>query len=552
MSVGTSTAKYHPLATLGHGGMASVLLTVMKGGAGIHKLLVMKQMKPELASDADFVAMFLDEARLAARLSHPNVVHTFEVGESAGGPFIVMEYLEGQSLSGLLARVGRAAFPLPLHLLILRGILAGLEYAHDLTDYDGTPLHVVHRDVSPQNAFVCYDGRVKLVDFGIAKAAGLATQTREGVFKGKTGYMAPEQMAGGPIDRRADLFSVGVMMWEALARKRYTQGDTEAAVMWKRTHGQVPRLETGHPALLAVCHKALAFQPQDRFQNAREMIDALDAALQAEGLAPQERELARLVSTAFEAEREKIRAVIEAELSTMTLSGTHPHALPSLEGVPGSSSIPPIAAEAAAELLRRASLAHDTVPEQPLTPSVDGPLLLPARPSTRRSPMAALLGAFAGVVLLAGGVGVVAFQVKRASLVERPTVAANGDTAATAPPEAQPLTTEAAPAVTYRVTVVPRSARVEVDGQEAKDPSSILVPRSETRRLRVTAPGRAPREHLLAPGADSPARVDLSVELPVAGPVTRPVGAAKDPLDVDLRKGAKERRKIDETDPYAR
>jgi serine/threonine-protein kinase len=169
--------RYRPIATLGEGGMARVLLTVSSGPAGVRKLLVVKQIRPELAHDTEFVAMFLDEARLAARLSHPNVIHTYEVGIDEAGPFIVMEYLDGQSMQALIAKVKRANIPLGVHLRILTKVLAGLHYAHELKDYNGTPLHVVHRDVSPQNVFIGYDGYVKVVDFGVAKVAGSTERT---------------------------------------------------------------------------------------------------------------------------------------------------------------------------------------------------------------------------------------------------------------------------------------------------------------------------------------------------------------------------------------
>jgi serine/threonine-protein kinase len=208
--------KYRPIATLGQGGMARVLLTVAQSGPGVHKLLVVKELKPDLVKDAEFVTMFVDEARLAARLNHPNVLTTYEIGESGGAPFLVMEYLEGQPLHAVLPRVGRTAMPLTAHLAILQKALAGLHYAHELRDFDGSPMNVVHRDVSPQNVFVCYDGQVKLLDFGIAKASGSVARTETGVFKGKLGYIAPEQITSPTVDRRADVFSVGVMLWEAL------------------------------------------------------------------------------------------------------------------------------------------------------------------------------------------------------------------------------------------------------------------------------------------------------------------------------------------------
>src|SRR6185437_1077783 len=189
--------KYRLIAELGHGGMAEVYLAVVRGPAGFNKLVVIKQIRPQLAEDPEFLGMFLDEARLAARLSHPNVVQTNEVGQEGNRYFIAMEYLEGQPLNRILHRLQKSGgLPLGLHIKILSDVLAGLHHAHELADYDGTALEVVHRDVTPHNVFVTYEGQVKVVDFGIAKAAGRAGETRHGVIKGKAPYMAPEQAAG--------------------------------------------------------------------------------------------------------------------------------------------------------------------------------------------------------------------------------------------------------------------------------------------------------------------------------------------------------------------
>ena len=200
--------------------MAEVLLAATRGN-GVVKLSVLKCLWPELAEDAEFIEMFLDEARLCARLAHPNVVQTHEVLQHEGRLALAMEYLDGQPLTRVLARLGSSpAFALPTRLSIVTSILAALEYAHELTDFDGRPLGVVHRDVSPHNVFVTYDGHVKLIDFGVAKTLAASHQTRPGGFKGKLAYLAPETVRGEGLDRRADIFSVGVMLWEILAGRR--------------------------------------------------------------------------------------------------------------------------------------------------------------------------------------------------------------------------------------------------------------------------------------------------------------------------------------------
>src|SRR5262245_23884883 len=210
---------YRLIASLGRGGMAEVFLATRTGMVGFHKLVVVKRLRSDLLEEvhaARYRALLLDEARLAARLHHPNIVQTFEVGEHHGHPFMAMEYLDGQPLSSVLSKARRAArwVSTELALQIIADALAALAYAHDLADYDGSPLHIVHRDVSPQNIFWTYDGEIKLVDFGVAKFALKSMETEAGVVKGKLTYMAPEQARGAAVDRRADLFVVGILLWE--------------------------------------------------------------------------------------------------------------------------------------------------------------------------------------------------------------------------------------------------------------------------------------------------------------------------------------------------
>ena len=234
--------KYRAIAELGRGGMAEVFLAVVHGRAGFNKLVVLKRTLPDFSLEPEFVTMFLDEARLAARLNHPNVVQTYEVGQDGNRYFIAMEFLDGQPLNRVL-RVGKngVALPQALYVRILADALAGLHHAHELTDFDGTKLQVVHRDVTPHNLFVTYDGHVKIVDFGIAKAAGAAQETRHSTIKGKIAYMPPEQASGGKIDRRADIFSVGVMLWEAVAGLRMWKGVDQYAVVNRLACGDVSR-----------------------------------------------------------------------------------------------------------------------------------------------------------------------------------------------------------------------------------------------------------------------------------------------------------------------
>ena len=265
-----NVAKYQLLMELGKGGMGVVHLAMSRGPQGFTKLLVLKIMRRELLGEQELLQMFLEEARISARLAHPNIVHVFEVGEHEGCPCIVMEYLEGQPLSSMLVRAPEKP-PLPLHLCVLAKALAGLHAAHELRDYDGTSLRLVHRDVSPHNVFVLFDGQVKVLDFGIAKAAGSEVETRTGTPKGKIRYMSPEQLIRDPLDRRADIFSVGVLMWEALARRRMwsemEEGDVTRALL-NRKIPALPLSDTIPAELREMCMRALAPDPVDRYATA--------------------------------------------------------------------------------------------------------------------------------------------------------------------------------------------------------------------------------------------------------------------------------------------
>jgi serine/threonine protein kinase len=321
MTSADQIGKYHVIAELGHGGMARVLLTVASGPAGFEKLLVVKRLREEFAADDEFLVMFLDEARIAARLNHPNVVQTYEVGAEGPVHYIAMDYLEGQPLSGILRKLGRNGLPLELHVRVLADMLAGLDYAHNLIDFDGTPLHVVHRDVSPQNVFVTYDGQVKLVDFGIAKAAVLSRRTKTGVFKGKTAYIAPEQARAHPVDARADVFAAGVMLFEAIAGRAFAQADSELALLAMRMQGLEPRIGEVVPdapeGLAEICDRAMAHDREGRFASAAEMREALEGWLEQRLARAGQKELAALLTDAFAEERAKLRARINEQLNRL-------------------------------------------------------------------------------------------------------------------------------------------------------------------------------------------------------------------------------------------
>ena len=314
MSISRAFGDHRLVAALGKGGMATVYLALSTKQFGFTKLVVLKVMRDDLGSD-EFVQMFLQEARLAARLNHANVVQTYEVSEFEGRPFISMEYLEGQPLSSVLSRIGRANVPVSFQIRVLCDALEGLEYAHSLTEFDGTPLNLVHRDVSPQNIFVLYTGQTKLLDFGIAKSRS-SEKTVHGVLKGKTGYMAPEQVTS-EADRRSDVFAIGVILWEAIAKRRLvSNGEDEVAALTRRVAGKDPSILSVEPEtppdLAAIVDKAMATSPNERYGSARELREALEGYLANAG-GYNTRQVAALLDQTFAEERARLRGQIEEQ-----------------------------------------------------------------------------------------------------------------------------------------------------------------------------------------------------------------------------------------------
>jgi len=320
----TAFGKYQLFASLGRGGMADVFLSVARGQMGFNKLAVIKRLRQALAEEPAFRNMFLDEARLAARLSHPNIVHTYEVGEQNGVYFIAMEYLEGQSLNKVLKEALRRKEGIEpaIGARIVADALSGLHYAHDLRDYDGRPLSIIHRDVSPHNIFVTYDGHTKLVDFGIAKAALSSTETEVGVLKGKVAYMSPEQAMGGRIDQRSDLFAMGIVLWELLARQRLMTGESAANTLHKLMNEPIPRLSQVvpgiDPELDAIVAKSLEKDPQYRWQSAAEMRDALEAWLRTLPQPTRQDDVGRQMQHLFGSVREEVQRQIQRHMAAIT------------------------------------------------------------------------------------------------------------------------------------------------------------------------------------------------------------------------------------------
>jgi len=277
----TQLGRYALFDQIAQGGMATVHLGRLVGPVGFSKIVAIKQMHESAARNPDFVAMFLDEARLSGRVQHPNVVATFDVIANNGEAFLVMEYVHGESLSALLraARVRGEKLPPAFAVHILCDVLAGLHAAHEATDEQGQPLKLIHRDVSPQNIMIGVDGVARVLDFGIAKAAGRLQETQTGQLKGKLGYMAPEQLLGRPLDRRVDIFAAGICLWEAISGRKMFDADNSGQLMYQVLETDIPPLSAiaEVPAALSrAVERATAREPEERFATAREFADALE------------------------------------------------------------------------------------------------------------------------------------------------------------------------------------------------------------------------------------------------------------------------------------
>lgn len=526
--------------------MADVYLAVVQGPLGFNKLQVLKRLRAAgSGEDSYLVAMFIDEARLAARLNHPNVVQTNEVNEVEGEYFIAMEYLEGQPLSRVMHAVrtlkGDTHNGGPLderELILLRIVadaLAGLHYAHELKDYDGTPLNIVHRDVSPHNIFVTYDGQTKILDFGIAKATTSSSQTSAGVLKGKMSYMAPEQARCQTIDRRADLFIIGIVLWEILAGRRMWKGVPDADVMRSLLAGRLPSLQALRPDvppdLARVCDRALALGTDGRYTTAAELRSDLLACLERAGKRPSTEEVGQFISSLFAEPRARFKTVIERQITSLRsaesaplldMQSSSPQSGPQSIRTPQSGAptpTPPSASTSQSNPLPVLSVGSSTETKQ-----------VPQHPTPNSRRLVAVAGACAVVTAAA------TMLLLRARAPEAPpgVAAAAPQTSTMEAVAAPPLPSTPPPADTspqmieVRISAVPASAKLFLDDAalDSNPFSGKFRPDGARHWIRVEAPGHRVQKELVLFDDDLSIEIDLERKTATRAPVRRQVKTA--------------------------
>jgi len=473
-----SFGSYRILRRLARGGMAEVYLAVKGGPGGVEKVVVLKRILPELSEVDEFVRVFLDEARIAARLDHPNIAHIYDLGESQSQYYLAMEYLPGDDLASVIQQCQRAGKLPPIEFAaeVVAAACAGLHFAHTLVDASGRPLNVVHRDVSPSNVVVTYLGEVKVIDFGIARAESNLVRTGAGKPKGKTLYMSPEQASGKPMDRRSDVFSIGIVLHELLTTKRLfrrpTEEETTQAVLSGPLDAPSALRPEVPPELDQICMKALARPIHERYQSAEALGADLVSFLTARRCARGPAAIADFMGALFPPERKlkKIRVgqggvpdggadrtpTIAPGYEGLTPLRTEPHVVP----------LPPPAAE-------------------PAVPPPPPPAAAAAPPVAARAPRAwtRWIAAASVVGLSAAGFAIGALWSRREEAPPPPEwmEVAVAPPAAEAPP---PL-----PVAELKLIGLPAGVTVAIDGQPVKDPESELYLEAGSHQVVVAGAG---------------------------------------------------------------
>ncbi|MCP3144082.1 serine/threonine protein kinase [Pyxidicoccus xibeiensis] len=381
--------KYLLLDRINIGGMAEVWRGKQFGASGFERLVAIKRILPNIAEDEEFISMFIDEAKISVQLTHANIASIYELGQIASSYFISMEYIPGKDMRAIFDRCRKKGEPAPVPLVAfcVSKMCEGLDYAHRKKDGMGRDMNIVHRDISPQNILISFEGEVKVIDFGIAKAAGKATKTQAGILKGKFGYMSPEQIRGLPLDRRSDVFAIGVCLYEMLTGERLFVGDSDFSVLEKVRKAEVPPPSTYNrripEALEKIVLKALAKDVDERYQYASELGDDLQRYLITSETIFGRKDLMQYMKSTFaeEVEREKQRLSEYADIKPPDgmLAALEAASFNSMPGQPSAAAL--AAAQAAAQ--QAAAQPPVAVPVvQPMAP-------LPARATASLPPVSA-------------------------------------------------------------------------------------------------------------------------------------------------------------------
>jgi serine/threonine-protein kinase len=491
--------------------MASVYLGRAIGKAGFERRVAVKVIHPHLASEPEFVEMFLDEARIAAKIHDPHVVETLDLGESAGVSYMVMEYVEGDTLASLLRQLRKAESYLPTRavLQIVIDACRGLAAAHDLRDAEGRSLHLVHRDVSPHNLLVSMDGRVKVVDFGIMKAAGKRSSTLTGQLRGKIAYMSPEQAKSLPVDHRTDLFALGAVLWELCTNRRLFAAGSDAETLDKVLRCETPavleRREDLPSGLQAILGRTLAADPDDRYESAHAMLKAVRALARELDEEEDPREvLARTMRRFFSGRVAYINAALRGAAGESEEAPTQMTGLKTpteqLGSTPGSLAAAGIGMQTASSLIG-APARHWMLW-----------LLLP------------LVGAAVGTAAMRWE----GREPSPSPMLAEPSMVHAARSDRDPEPRPQGATLASATTVKWWFNTVPQGAWVYIDGvrHDEPTPTAIELPRGEeVKQVRITKEGFVSRELRMAPV--------------VAGNHTFPLEAVQEPKRTPLRFRAK-------------
>jgi tetratricopeptide (TPR) repeat protein len=470
----TRFGKYLLLEKLATGGMAQLYRAKIIGVEGFEKFIAIKQILPHLAHEEELITSFIDEAKLAALLNHQNIVQIYDFGSMENSYFITMEFLFGKDLRAVNSKAKEKGTPVSLEnaLYLISKVCAGLDYAHKLKDFQGKSLNIIHRDISPQNVFLTYEGDVKIVDFGIAKAASQSTITQMGMIKGKVAYMSPEQAAGKVIDHRSDIFATGILLYELLAGCRMFTGDDTLQILSKVREGEFTPLATlkgGLPGkLYDIAAKALAKDPEDRYQSCADMQADIEECIFRLNLRPSGRSMAEYLKILFAEE-------IESEgkrMADAAGAGAASDRAQEAESERRSVDMPPAQKPPAPKA-------------EPAPPAKAAPQVRPMPPEPAKGGKKGALAAVAGVAVLALLGGAYYLMGKGPARTTAPAPAAKAPVPAPAAPQASPSppapsapspTAEADQLVRKAVGLIesnPAEAKTVLQQAVAKDPRSV-------------------------------------------------------------------------------